>query len=256
MKRLTALTLCLLLCLSAVALPSRAYSIDFGHFNGLEEYEQFLKKVSMPSSYIHASRFAVLGDFTFGTMLSSSRNSYRYCYTSGYSVEINHQRRGLSFATKQLKILPPDTVSMKHTTPPEKADSYYYYFRNGLYYIYSRNGDLYSLEWFADGIHFSVDIYDGRNRRIPAIDDLMTVSDDEFNAAFDRLCSSAGLSPHREHFAERNDMNGHNDLAGVIFVTIIIAACAAAVGIYLVKKRRRAEAIRIACSRSTGTESS
>ena len=263
--RIISIILCLLLCFSIVSLPGYAYSAQNGpSFNGLDEYEQVLKKYNTTRSYIHASRLTILGDFKYGQMIGRDfRPDYRYYlynYSSGYSVYIDHDLYELKFATTQMMTLPSDTESMRHTKPPASTEaySYYYYFRNGLYYIYSRSGNLYSLEWFANDIHFSIDVYDRDYlTTVPVIEQLMSVSDDEANAAFDELCNSADLKPHRQHFTEYNAMidKRNNFILTTVCISICVVIFVSVISTHIIRKKHRARAIRYACSIYNNPES-
>jgi len=219
--------ICLVLFFAFSRIECHAFSISYGSINSLEEYEEFIENYSMPLDHIHPAAFSVFGEFKHGVMHNATHMSYSYVYSSGYSVEVSHNQTKLSFAKHQIEELPVGTVSMKNTEPPADCESYYYYFRNGLYYIYDRYGSLYSLEWFAGGLYFSIDVYNhDQYSPTPIIDQLMSLSDTTADAAFTELCDLADVVPHRLHFENHNKaVTAITHAAFTICVAGIIAVC-------------------------------
>ena len=208
MKRYAALVICLFLLLSLLRTDSYALSIsvDNGTLRSLAQYETYISQNDLPTDFVHVSRFEVLGAM-YSASFDVNHRSYFYKFKDDMgqpiplSIRISHDKTQIAAGSDMLTELPFASAVMLTINPPQGMNNFYY-FQNGLYYVYQGHR-LRSIEWFANGIHFQLPIEKHKLSQYkfnPILIQLLSAAKTEENTAIARICESAGLELQTEHF--------------------------------------------------------
>ena len=116
MKRFAELMICLVLCCSLFASCADASEPARIRFQGLKEYEAMLADLRLPTDFIQASQFHMLGFLHYGSITNDGYYICRYRFSSGVDLNIYHDTEQLVnnsfFGSDYLAELPEATQNM------------------------------------------------------------------------------------------------------------------------------------------------
>ena len=237
MKRFAVCALCLILliCLSATCVYARDELISVPEFRSLSQYESFVDTASLPRDFVHISRLSLFGDFDYCRF---EYLEYRYELSTGIAIMIDHNTTGVAPGMTHQDHLPDGVTTMMKASNPDNMP--FCYFRNGVYYIY-HSGKLNTVAWFAGGILFQIPITETNLEAyasIPVLVRLLSLSEDESNAAIAEICQFIGIRLQKTHFQVRNDR-----IQGLIQAAFLIPLPAFLIIRWIVVKWRKAKGI-------------
>jgi len=241
MKQIIALVLCLLLIVGLAATQVHAMDllIPSPEFRSLAEYENYLSKDIVPSDFIHVSKLALFGEFKYcNVFYYYNPTKYRYELNTGITITIDHNITGVADNMTHHFTVSTDSANLLRLSNTNE-DSFCY-FRKGLYYIYSA-GKLNTIAWFASGILFQIKITAKdleSYASIPVLMGLLSVSEEEADAAIAEICKSIGVRLQKTHFQIRS-----NRIQRIVQAVYIIPLPAFLIIRWIINKRRRAKGI-------------
>ena len=251
MKRIAALTLCLLLiCLSATDVYAREDYFAVPEFASLDEYEYFVADTPLPLDFVHVSQLSLFGDFKHclidQSFYTQPISSYTYTLSSGIKIKIDHNTTGVAPGMTHQDHLPDGVTTLMKASKP--GSNSFCYFRNGVYYIY-HSGKLNTVAWFAGRTLFQIPIT-GTDLEayasIPVLAKLLSLSEEESDAAIGEICQALGMRLQKTHFQIRNDR-----IQALIQALFIVPLPAFLIIRWIVNKRRKAKGIAIRRARGS-----
>lgn len=108
-------------------------------------YQEILKRVNIPDDFITYEDVSSLGEFESIAIVDNFTNIL-YCFTNGISLDI-HLEKYVDFED--------DTPLDTRPKDIRRGPPHSYYCYQGLYYVYSVNGDLTFTHWESEGVQYA-----------------------------------------------------------------------------------------------------